>query len=110
MVSVFAEQYFLFPVVVVALVGGIVLLMRWAFSRAKGGSLVRRVDHRPADPGSFGLLVAVHTAKTQADAQRLVSKLTAQQIRATTARTTQGWNVCVWPVDEYSAREVLKTP
>ena len=110
MVSVFPDQYFLFPVVVVALIATILLLMRWAFSRAKGGSLVRRTDYKPADPDSFGLLVAIHTAKTQADAQRLVNKLTAQQIRATTARTTQGWSVCVWPVDELSAREVLKTP
>ncbi|GAA1550339.1 hypothetical protein GCM10009789_00160 [Kribbella sancticallisti] len=106
----FADRYFLFPIVVLALIGGLVLLMRWAFSRPKGGSLVRRTDYRPADPGSFGLLVAVHTARSQADAQRLVTKLTDQQIRATTARTTQGWSVCVWPVDELSAREILKTP
>ena len=72
MVSVFADQYFLFPVVVVALIGTIVLLMRWAFSSAKGGSLVRRTDYRPADPDSFGLLVAVTGPSPQADAQRLV--------------------------------------
>src|SRR4051812_37186529 len=56
MVSVFAEHSFLFPVVALALAGVMVLLCRWAFSKAKGGSLVRRVDDRPAERDAFGLL------------------------------------------------------
>jgi hypothetical protein len=105
--NVFAEEYFLFPIVALALIGGMILLLRWAFSRPKGGSLVRRTDYSPAGRDAFGLLVDVYTARTYAEAQHLVSKLTAQQIRATAARTTDGWSVYVWPVDELSARQIL---
>ena len=41
---VLSDQYFFFPVVALALVGVMLLLTRWAFSKAKGGSLVRRTD------------------------------------------------------------------
>jgi len=105
---VFAEQYFLFPVVVLALVGGVILLLRWAFSSGSG-SLVRRVDLDPAAKDTFGLLVDVQTARTYADARRSVELLTGQQIRATAARTTEGWSVYVWPADEAAARAVLET-
>lgn len=107
--AVSREEYFLFPIVAGALVGGVVLLLRWAFSSAKGGSLVRRTDYGPVDRGSFGLLVDIHTAPTYADAHRTAQRLTDQQIRATTARTTDGWSVYVWPADEAAARDLLET-
>ena len=44
MVSVFADQYFVFPVLAIALAGLMVLLCRWAFSTAKGGSLRERAS------------------------------------------------------------------
>lgn len=109
--KVFAEQYFLFPVVALALIGGMVLLLRWAFSSGSGtgsGSLVRRVDPNPAAKDTFGLLVDVQTAKTYADARRTVELLTGKKIRATAARTTDGWSVYVWPTDEAAARAVLR--
>ncbi|HEU4947872.1 MAG TPA: hypothetical protein VFT31_12020 [Kribbella sp.] len=105
----FADQYFLFPIVAIALIGGMVLLLRWAFS-GNSGSLVRRTSYPPADRDTFGLLVDVHTAKTYADARRAVELLTTRKIRATAARTTEGWSVYVWPVDEDAARAVLKSP
>lgn len=107
MVSVTPEEYFVFPIVVAALIGGFVLLMRWAFSSAKGGSLVRRTDYSPADRASFGLLVDIQTSPTYADARRTVERLTGHRIRATAARTTDGWTVYVWPADEAAAREFL---
>jgi len=107
--SVSRQEYFLFPIVAAALIGGVVLLLRWAFSSAKGGSLVRRTDYGPADRTNFGLLVGIHTAPTYADARRIAERLTGQQIRATTARTTDGWAVYVWPADEAAAREFLRT-
>jgi hypothetical protein len=108
-VSVQADEYFLFPIVAFALIGGMVLLLRWAFSSNRG-SLVRRNDYSPAARDTFGLLVDVHTTKTYADARTKVELLTSQQIRATAARTTEGWSIYVWPTDEAAARAILKTP
>lgn len=105
----FADQYFLFPIVAIALIGGIMLLLRWAFSSGSG-SLVRRTDYSPAAPDTFGLLVEVHTTKTYADARKSVELLTARGVRATAARTTEGWSVYVWPSDEAAARAALQTP
>jgi hypothetical protein len=107
MVSVFADRYFLFPVVAIALTGGVVLLCRWAFSRPKGGSLVRRTDYSPADKSTFGLLVDVRTTKSYNEARVAVSKLKDLGIKATAARTKEGWSVYVWPVDEAAARGFL---
>jgi hypothetical protein len=109
MLFVFREEYFVFPIVAAALIGGVVLLLRWAFSSAKGGSLVRRTDYSPASRDSFGLLVDIHTSPTYAEARRIVERLTQQRIRATTARTTEGWSVYVWPADETAARDILST-
>ncbi|MFC0625062.1 hypothetical protein [Kribbella deserti] len=103
-----ANDYFVFPVLALAFIGAMVLLLRWAFSPGKG-SLVRRIDATPAPRDTFGLLIDVHTATSYAEARKLVELLTAQQIRATAARTHDGWTIYVWPVDELSAREVLKS-
>ncbi|TCC02618.1 hypothetical protein [Kribbella soli] len=110
MVSVFAEDYFLFPVVAIALAGLMVLLCRWAFSKAKGGSLVRRVDHRPADRDAFGLLIDIRTVTNYNEARVLVSRLKDFGIKATAARTTDGWTIYVWPKDEAAARGLLDVP
>ena len=110
MVSVFAEQYFLFPLVAIALAGLMVLLCRWAFSKAKGGSLVRRVDQRPAERDSFGLLIDVRTVRTYNEARVKVSMLKDFGIKATAARTNDGWTVYVWPRDEAAARGLLDAP
>ncbi|WP_329001796.1 hypothetical protein OHA18_02165 [Kribbella sp. NBC_00709] len=107
MVSVFAENYFLFPVVAIALAGVMVLLCRWAFSKAKGGSLVRRVDRRPAERDAFGLLTDIRTVPNYNEARVLVSRLKDFGIRATAARTKDGWTIYVWPRDEAAARGLL---
>ncbi|MFF0342322.1 hypothetical protein [Kribbella sp. NPDC004875] len=104
---VYAEQYFLFPVVAIALAGVMVLLCRWAFSKAKGGSLVRRVDTRPADRDAFGLLTDIRTVPNYNEARVLVSKLKTFGIKATAARTKDGWTIYVWPRDEAAARGLL---
>ncbi|GAA0601342.1 hypothetical protein [Kribbella sandramycini] len=105
----FAERYFLFPVVAIAFAVVMVLLCRWAFSKAKGGSLVRRVDHGPATRDSFGLLIDVRTERSHNEARIAVSKLKDFGIKATTARTREGWTVYVWPKDEQAARGLLDT-
>lgn len=107
MVSVFPEDYFLFPVVAIALAGVMVLLCRWAFSKAKGGSLVRRVDQRPAERDAFGLLTDIRTVANYNEARVLVSRLKDFGIKATAARTKDGWTIYVWPRDEAAARGLL---
>jgi hypothetical protein len=107
MVSVFADHYFLFPVVALAFVGVMVLLLRWAFSRPKGGSLVRRNDYTPANRDTFGLLVDVHTYPSYNEARVRAAMLRDFGIKATTAHTTEGWSVYVWPADEVAARGFL---
>ena len=104
---VFAEDYLLFPVVAIALAGVMMLLCRWAFSKAKGGSLVRRVDQTPAAPDAFGLLTDIRTVASYNEARVLVARLKTFGIKATAARTTDGWTVYVWPHDEPAARGLL---
>ncbi|MGZ0152309.1 hypothetical protein ACXJJ3_34995 [Kribbella sp. WER1] len=103
----YPEDYFLFPVVAIALAGVVVLLCRWAFSKAKGGSLVRRVDQTPAAPDTFGLLTDIRTVHTYNEARVLVARLKTFGIKATAARTTDGWSIYVWPTDEAAARGLL---
>ncbi|WP_112239552.1 hypothetical protein [Kribbella monticola] len=107
MVCVFAEHYFLFPVVAIVLAGVMVLLTRWAFSKPKGGSLVRRTDYSPADRDTFGLLVDVRTVGSYNEARVKVTMLKNLGIKATAARTKDGWSVYVWPADEAAARGFL---
>ena len=107
MVFVSGEEYFAFPVVAIALAGVMVLLCRWAFSKAKGGSLVRRIDDRPAERDQFGLLIDVRTVRSYNEARVTVSRLKDFGIRATAARTKDGWTIYVWPNDESAARGLL---
>lgn len=106
--KVTSVEYFLAPLLLAALLGGLALMLRWGFSR--GGSLVRRTDDTPAARDTFGLLVDVHTTRSFSDARALVERLTAARIKATAAHTTEGWTVYVWPADEPAAREILNTP
>ncbi|MBB5836797.1 hypothetical protein HDA39_003531 [Kribbella italica] len=103
----FADKYFLFPVVAIALTGVMVLLCRWAFSRPKGGSLVRRTDYSATEKDKFGLLVDVKTTGSYNEARVAVSTLRDLGIKATAARTNDGWTVYVWPKDEGPARGFL---
>ena len=109
MVSVSSEEYFVFPIVAVALAGVMVLLCRWAFSKAKGGSLVRRVDYGPAERDTFGLLTDVRTVPSYNEARVDVARLKDFGIKATAARTKDGWTIYVWPNDQAAARGLLDT-
>jgi hypothetical protein len=109
MVSVVGGEYFVFPVVAILLAGLMVVLCRWAFSKAKGGSLVRRVDVGPAERDAFGLLIDVRTVGTYNEARVTVSMLNDFNIKATAARTKDGWSVYVWPRDEAAARGLLES-
>ena len=99
-------EYFAGPLLVLGLLGLLILVLRWAFAR--GGSLVRRTDTTPAPTDAFGLLTDVHTTPRYADARQLVEQLANARIRATAARTTQGWTVYVWPADVTTAQTIIR--
>jgi hypothetical protein len=100
-------EFFAAPLIGLIIVGGLVVFLRWAFSR--GDSLVRRNDTSPAPRDTFGLLVDIRTTESYSEARRLVERLTAAKIRATAARTTDGWTVYVWPADESAARDIARS-
>jgi hypothetical protein len=95
------------PVVAFAVVGLLALLLRWTFRR--GGSLVAP---RPkvGDPDDYGLLVAVASPATFAEAELIRARLVGQGIRATLAPTTQGPRVLVFPDEARTARALLRGP
>jgi hypothetical protein len=101
-------EFFAAPLIGLIIVGGLVLFLRWAFSR--GDSLVRRSDTTPAPRDTFGLLIDIRTTDSYSEARRLVERLTAAKIKATAAHTTEGWTVYVWPADEAAARDIARSP
>ena len=94
-------------VVAFAVVGLLALLLRWTFNR--GTSLVAPRP-KPGDPDDYGLLVAVASPATFAEAELIRARLAGQGIRATLAPTTQGPRVMVFPDEARTARALLRGP
>ena len=96
--------YLLGPLVALAVVGILIVLLRWSFSR--GHSVVQR---RPAvgAPNTYGMLVSVAAPGTYAQAEILRHTLEDGGIRATVAQTADGPRVMVFPQDETAARRRL---
>jgi hypothetical protein len=92
------------PIVLVVV---LVLLLRWAWTPRRGGSLVARVPRRGA-PGEYGLLVSVAAPVDAAESVRLIAVLDAAGIRCTVVDTTQGTRLMVWPDSVASARRLLR--
>lgn len=94
------------PVLAFAVVGVIVLLLRWAFGPSR--SLVER---RPRTGGKeeYGLLVAVSEPTTFVEAEIVRRHLVEAGLRATLAPTTQGPAVMVFPEDLKAARLVVRS-
>ncbi|AXI79484.1 hypothetical protein [Peterkaempfera bronchialis] len=90
-----------------AVVGFLVLLLRWTFSGGK--SLVSRAP-RSGAPGEYGLLVSVAAPRDAEEALRLTRLLDEAGIRNTVVHTTQGARVMVWPDDAARARGMLAGP
>jgi len=92
------------PLVALIPLGVLVLLLRWAFGR--GGSVV--APRASAGPASdYGLLVAVSSPRSAAQAQQQAARLVAAGLRATVAPTTDGPRVMVFAGDVDAARAVL---
>ncbi|WP_426561737.1 hypothetical protein ACPPVT_15405 [Angustibacter sp. McL0619] len=95
------------PLVAFAVIGLLVLLLRWTFRR--GHSLVASTPRQGA-PDEYGLLVAVAEPDSFAEAELIRQRLLAQGVRATLAPTTQGPRVMVFADEARVARALLRGP
>jgi hypothetical protein len=97
----------LVPVLALVVVGGLALLLRWAFSR--GGSVVAR-SGRPGAASDYGLLVAVAAPRTVADGEELRQRLERAGVRANVADTADGPRLMVFERDVDRAKSILTRP
>jgi hypothetical protein len=92
------------PLIAFGVVGILVLLLRWTFTR--GGSVVAK----PAKSGrvdEYGLLVSVAAPTTYVEAEIVRRTLEDHQIRATLAQTLAGPRVMVFEHDVERARALV---
>ncbi|MGN6330023.1 MAG: hypothetical protein ACTHOD_00020 [Motilibacteraceae bacterium] len=92
------------PLVALGVVGVLVLLLRWTFSR--GGSLVER-PVRPGHEKDYGLLVSIASPSTHIEGEMLRRRLEDAGVRATLAQTVDGPRLMVFARDETTARRLL---
>lgn len=95
---------FVTPIAGMLLLGVLIVLLRWAFSR--GSSVVARRP-RQGSPTDYGLLTPIAFPGTEAAAATLVARLAEHNIRSTFAPTEDGIALMVWPQDATSAITVL---
>ncbi|MEY9967711.1 hypothetical protein ABIA33_005790 [Streptacidiphilus sp. MAP12-16] len=92
-----------------AVVGVLVLLLRWTWSPRRGRSFASRTPRRGA-PGDYGLLIPIAAPADPAETLLLIARLDAAGIRSTLVDTTQGPRLMVWPEEAGKARRVVGTP
>ncbi len=92
------------PVIALAMVGILVIILRWAFSR--GDSLVAK-RARAGHEDDYGLLVPVASPGTYIEGEIQRRTLEDAKIRAVLTETLSGPRVMVWPEDADLARRVL---
>lgn len=93
------------PLLALVLVGVLALALRWTFGH--GHSLVTSRPRR-GRAEEYGLLVVVSEPATFIEAEVQRRRLEEAGIRATTAPTTDGPRVLVFPQDEDVARATLR--
>ena len=91
------------PVVAVAILGLLVVLLRWTFRR--GGSLI---TPRGRDD-QYGLLTPVASPPDYASGELLRLRLEEEGIRANLAATLDGPRIMVFPRDVDRAKQVIAT-
>lgn len=106
MLSGSSLSYLLGPLTAFAVVGVLVLLLRWAF----GGRSMSLVERRPAagHSGEYGLLVPVASPATFVEGEMIRRTLEDAGLRATLVNTADGPRVMVFPENERVARALLK--
>ena len=89
-----------------AVMGVLMLLLRWAFSR--GSSLVER-PRRTGEEDEYGLLRVVATPTNFIEGEIIKRKLIEHGIKATLTSTKQGPRIFVFPEEAKAAEAVLRS-
>ena len=89
-----------------AVMGVLILLLRWAFSR--GSSLVER-PRRAGEEDEYGLLRVVATPTNFIEGEIIKRKLIEHGIKATLTSTKQGPRILVFPEEVKAAEAVLRS-
>lgn len=97
-------SYLFGPVVALAIMGVMVLLLRWAFRR--GQSLVAD-EPRSGGVKDYGLMVPVAGAEDYIRAEMQKRLLQENGVKVNLVRTTDGPRLMVWQKDRERALELL---
>jgi hypothetical protein len=88
-----------------AVIGLLILVLRWAYS-SRRDSLLSRPVQRGAE-SDYGLLVPVAAPQSQVAGVRARQRLEAAGVKATLTRTDVGLRLLVFPDDVELARKIL---
>ena len=86
--------------------GILIILLRWAFSRGK--SVVER-PRRVGNDDEYGLLQVVAAPGNHIEGEMLKQKLLEHGIKATLTQTKQGPRILVFPNEVKAAQAVLRS-
>ena len=86
--------------------GILILLLRWTFSR--GNSLVEK-PRRVGNDDEYGLLEVVATPKNYIEGEMMKQKLLEHGVKATLASTKQGPRIMVFPEETRAALAILRS-
>lgn len=100
-----SASFLVAPLIAFAVVGLLVLILRWAFAR--GSSVVARSPRAGAED-EYGLLVPVASPGSYAEGEILRRTLEGSGIRATLTQTLGGPRVMVFPQDLERAKAVVE--
>ena len=89
-----------------AVLGFLILLLRWAFSR--GSSLVEK-PHKVGEESEYGLLKVVAKPSNHIEGEMLRQKLAMHGIKATLTQTKSGPRLFVFPEEEKAAAAILRS-
>lgn len=89
-----------------AVLGVLILLLRWAFSR--GSSLVEKPS-QVGEESEYGLLKVVAKPTNHIEGEMLRQKLAAHGIKATLTQTKSGPRLFVFPEEEKAAAAILRS-
>lgn len=94
--------------VALAVVGLLILVLRWAFSGTNDSLLARRT--RMGAETDYGLLIVVARPADTATGEDMRRRLAAAGIRGTLITTTNGLRLMVFHEEEARAKDLLADP
>ena len=86
--------------------GILIILLRWAFSRGK--SVVER-PRKVGNDDEYGLLEVVASPSNHIEGEMLKRKLMEHGIKATLTQTKQGTRIMVFPNEVKAAQAILRS-